>query len=236
VLWTVLEGTLRLLHPLMPFITEEIWQRLPKGNGEMGKWGSDAIRNMQYAIRNSIMVQPYPSADASLIDETAEMQMSLFMETIRAVRTLRAAAKVPMGKAVNITLLCHSDAARQRLESLSDSFTSLDTRATVTFQTDGDKPQHALSAVVGDVEVFLPMSAEDIAKEITRLSEERGNLLNEIARKDKQLSNENFVSRAPAEVVEKARARRNELVETLKKVEERLDNFTAEGAEGAEEV
>ncbi len=211
VLWTVLEGTLRLLHPFMPFITEEIWQRLPKGNWEIGKLGNE-----------SLMVQSYPSINSSLIDENAEAQMNLFIDTVRAVRNLRAEAGVQTGQPVNITLLCHSDAARQLLESLSSYFASLDTRATVTFQTDGEKPHHALSAVVGDVEVFLPMSGEELTKEIERLTKERERLLNEIARKDKQLSNENFLQRAPAEVVEKERARRSELAETLKRVEERL--------------
>jgi valyl-tRNA synthetase len=210
VLWTVLEGTLRLLHPFMPFITEEIWQRL-KGNWEIGKLGNE-----------SLIVQPYPSADSSLIDANAEAQMSLFMDVIRAVRNLRAEAGVTTGKPVNVVLLCHNDTARQLLESLSDFFASLDTRATLTFQTDGEKPHHALSAVVGDVEVFLPLSGEELTKEIERLTKERARLQNDIARKDKQLSNENFVSRAPAEVVEKERARRGELAETLKKVEERL--------------
>jgi len=168
------------------------------------------------------MVQPYPSADASLIDEDAEAQMSLFMDTVRAVRHLRAEAGVQTGQPVNVVLLCHSDATRQLLESLGDFFTSLDTRATLTFQTDGEKPHHALSAVVGDVEVFLPLSGEELTKEIERLTKERARLQNEIARKDKQLSNENFVSRAPAEVVEKERTRRRELAETLRKIEERL--------------
>jgi len=221
VLWTVLEGTLRLLHPFMPFITEEIWQRFPKV-GVARPCQPDAVGAGVSASPLSLMVQPYPSADASLIDEDAEAQMSLFMDTVRAVRHLRAEAGVQTGQPVNVVLLCHSDATRQLLESLGDFFTSLDTRATLTFQTDGEKPHHALSAVVGDVEVFLPLSGEELTKEIERLTKERARLQNEIARKDKQLSNENFVSRAPAEVVEKERTRRRELAETLRKIEERL--------------
>ncbi|MCS6858932.1 MAG: valine--tRNA ligase [Abditibacteriales bacterium] len=221
VLWTVLEGTLRLLHPFMPFLSEEIWQRLPKA-GVVHPRQPDAGGAGGSASASSLMVQPYPTPPMGWIDADAEMEMNLFMDTVRAVRNLRAEADVQTGKPVNITLLCHSDAARRLLESLSGYFSSLDTRATLTFQSDGEKPHHALSAVVGAVEVFLPLSGEELTKEIERLTKECDRLRNDIARKDKQLSNEHFLQRAPAAVVAKERARRSELAETLKKVEERL--------------
>ncbi len=204
VLWHVLENTLRLLHPFMPFISEAIWQHLPHEGG-------------------SIVRAPWPAPPAGLQDDAAEAAMGTAMETIKAIRNMRAEVNVPPGRKSEVILL----AAAGQQEVLAANAQYIRTLAaaepvTVLALT-AAKPENAMTAVVSGVEVYLPLRGLiDVEKETARLGKERENLEKEVARVTGKLANESFVAKAPAEVIEKERAKEREYREKLAAISERL--------------
>jgi len=204
VLWYVLEGTLRLLHPFMPFISEAIWQHLPHEGA-------------------SIVRAAWPTPDGKLLDEAAEAAMGAVMETIKAVRNMRAEVNVPPGKKSEVILL----AAAEWQEVLAANAQYIRTLAAAEPVTvlplTAAKPENAMAAVVSGVEVYLPLKGLiDVEKETARLNKERESLEKEIARVAGKLANESFVAKAPAEVIEKERAKEREYREKLAAISERL--------------
>jgi valyl-tRNA synthetase len=190
----VLERSLRLAHPFMPFITEEIWQSLP-GAGE------------------SIMIAPYPSEQTDRSDPAAEAEMEQVMEVTRALRSLRAELGVAPSQSVEAAVLgARNGFAAGYVEALA--------RATVR----RDRPEgKALTALAGGLEVLLPVAGlMDVERERARLQGELAGLEKELARVNGKLGNPSFIERAPAEVVEKERAILAELTEKKAKLTERL--------------
>jgi valyl-tRNA synthetase len=193
VLRQVLSGTLTLLHPLMPFISEEIWQHLPH-EGE------------------SIMVSKWPQVQESLFDREAEIQMELIMELVKTVRNIRAEMNVPPKKKAEIILVANSQdrllvlqAGLGYLENLANS------ESVKLLPTLEEKPSQAAAAMVKGVEVFVPLKGLiDIEVERKRLEKEIDNLAEEIARVSKKLANEGFLAKAPEDVVAKERAKEAE--------------------------
>jgi valyl-tRNA synthetase len=202
VLWKVLETTLRLLHPFMPFITEEIWQHLPHGGP-------------------SICVAPWPEAGDT--DPAVEEEMERIMAVIRGVRNIRAEMNIPPGKKVPVVIQAPAGLQSQ-LEAGIPYITQLAGVGTVTMQEPvTEKPRQAAAAMVGGVEVYVPLEGLiDIDKEIARLRKEEQNLVKEVERVTKKLQNENFLAKAPAEVVAKEREKEKEYREKLAKVRERI--------------
>ncbi|NLJ33564.1 MAG: valine--tRNA ligase [Firmicutes bacterium] len=202
VLHRVLENTLRLLHPFMPFITEEIWQHLPHEGP-------------------SICLAPWPQAGAG--ETQVEEEMELVMEVIRAVRNIRAEMNIPPAKKAQIILQTPS----QFRDSLQLGIPYMQQMAgvdLVRIQTVGEeKPRQAVTALVGEVEVFVPLEGlVDIAKEIERLEREKRLLEMEVERAGKKLQNKNFLLKAPEEIVAKERKKEQEYREKLAKVVERI--------------
>lgn len=208
VLCRVLDATLRLLHPIMPFITEEIWQALPH-DGE------------------SIMVARFPAADAAAFDEEAETEMAVLMDVVRAVRNLRAEAGAPPGKPVDAVVVA-SNSARGVIERNADAIKSLARVAELRLADrvpEADRGRY-LSAHVPGLDVYLDAAGlVDIDKELSRIDSDLASIAKELARSEGKLANEQFVSRAPAEVVEKERRIVAELVERRTKLEERRALF-----------
>ncbi|HOB41857.1 MAG TPA: valine--tRNA ligase [Bacillota bacterium] len=204
VLWKVLDGSLKMLHPFMPFITEGIWQHLP-GSGE------------------SIMIEPWPTADKDEIDAVAEAEMAVLMETVRAIRNIRAEFNVEPGKKVDA--IFHADGeAFDTINVNVDIVAHLAGLASVTVEhVSAAKPEKAAAAVVPGIEVYLPLAGMvDIGKETNRLRREEENLLREVKSARAKLSNEGFVTKAPAEVVQKQRDRLGEYEEQLVKIRARI--------------
>jgi len=202
----VLERTLRLLHPLMPFVTEEIWQHLPH-DGE------------------ALIVAPWPEPDP--LDEEAEGQMGPIMEMVRAIRNARAEYEVEPSRAIAATIVAGDK--RDLVASQADVIIRLARvdagRLDITGKL-AEKPRKALALVVGGYEVFLPLAGlVDIDRERARLSSELENLGREIARADKLLANPGFLSKAPAEVVDKERAKLDDYRLRQAKLQERLDSL-----------
>ena len=188
VLRTVLERTMRLLHPFMPFLTEEIWQKLPHA-GE------------------SIMRAPWPEAAESDIDPAAEQTMTAIMEVIKTTRNLRAELGTPPGKKSALILRVRDEALAAEFAAHEDYFYALASASEVSFlAADAPDPENVVTGALAGAAVYLPLAGLiDVEKETARLTKERENLEKEIKRLTGKLSNEGFTSKAPAAVVEAER-------------------------------
>lgn len=197
VLLSVLEGTLRLAHPFMPFVTEEIWQALP-GCPE----GAELMR------------QPYPGALAELRDPQAEEEIATVMEVTRAIRDLKREVGIPE-RAADIAILGEAKIHVPYIEQ----------RAKV--RVSGEKPEGlAAHVLVAGIEIALAVEGlVDVAAEMARIQKDLGNIDKESRSLEGRLSNEQFISRAPADVVEKQRRSLAELQERKERLEARLRMF-----------
>ncbi|SDH75420.1 valine--tRNA ligase [Desulfosporosinus hippei] len=204
VLLEVLEGTLRLLHPFMPFLTEEIWQNFPVA----GK---------------SIMTQPWPEIPAYQ-DTVAEGNMTLLMEAIKAIRNIRAEMKVAPGQKVEIIMLAADKNQRAVLENGKADILKLAGGASVElFESLPEKPSQSASAVLGGVEIYLPLKGMmDLGKEIARLEKEISLAIQEQQVLETKLNNPGFTNKAPAPVVAKERERLEALLVRKITLEERI--------------
>ncbi len=205
VLGYVLEHTLRLLHPFMPFLTEEIWQKLPH-EGE------------------SIMISPWPSDFMPFVNDEAEKQMTAIMETIKTVRNLRAEVNAAPGKKSEV-LLRFSDMAMQGVfEENKGYMMALASADPVTFlDPAAASPENAMTGVVNGVEIYLPLKGLiDVEKESARLAKESEKLEKEIKRLAGKLGNQGFLAKAPAEVIAGEKEKLAGYEEKKRSVEERL--------------
>jgi valyl-tRNA synthetase len=209
----LLEQILSLLHPIMPFVTEEIWQVLGRN-------------------QPSLMLQPYPRSDAGWIDEGTEKEMEFLMGVVRGVRNLRAEMNCPPGKEVKV--IFHGPKQDLAFLRAQESYLrSLARVGFVEYLTLGERPKGAATAVIGGTEVYLPL--EDMikpAEERARLTKEARKVEEELARIHKKLANSEFLGKAKQEVIEKERAKSAEYQEklrTLKRSLERLGEMEQEG-------
>ena len=213
VLGYVLEHTLRLLHPFMPFITEEIWQHIP----HEGK---------------SIMVSQWPAEDksiADLIDEDSESSMTTIMEAIKTIRALRLEVNAAPSKKSEVVLNFTDESLRQVFADNEGYLTVLASAEPVTHMAAGaEKPENAMAGVVNGVEIFLPLKdLIDVEKETARLNGEMAKLEKEISRLDKKLSNQGFLAKAPADVVAGEKEKLAGYQEKMDAVKARLEDLAA---------
>ncbi len=212
-----LETTLRLLHPFMPFITEEIWSALRDALGQGDAWGP------------SVMVAPFPVAEAGARDADAEAKFARMMERTQAVRRLRAEAKVPPGQRVKVALVVAEGTtlAPEEADALSGCLSTL-ARAEVEWIERDQAPQPSLSDLAAGVEAYLPLTGlVDVEKEAAKLRAEMASVEKELARVQGKLANEQFLARAPEAVVEKERGILAELEGRRQAAQERLTALNA---------
>ena len=208
VLYRVLESSLRLLHPFMPFVTEELWQALPH-EGE------------------SLMVAPYPRPEEVPLDEGAEREMAFLMEVIVALRNLRADYHIHPTREIPAVILTEKPDLQALLER-EKALVQLLARAGEIEVRESGRPEGAASVVLSEAEVFVPLEGlVDIKQERKRLEKEREKVVKEIQRVESRLRNPAFLEKAPAEVVEKEKTRARELSERLKRIEENLARLEA---------
>jgi valyl-tRNA synthetase len=189
---TVLETTLRMLHPFMPFVTEEIWQRLPKPS----------------AVPSSLMITLYPRLDDSLLDEEAERELGLLQEVAGAIRTIRSTYGVPPSSMVKVQVRAGDAARRAILERHRGIVESAARVELAIAASGGDVPQSAKTVLGPDTEVVVPLAGlVDVDAERARIKKELDKAAQEIAFVQKKLGNEAFVAKAPPAVVEKEQAR-----------------------------
>ncbi|MGE7543567.1 valine--tRNA ligase [Sporosarcina newyorkensis] len=204
VLAYVLDNTMRLLHPLMPFITEEIWQNLPH-EGE------------------SITVAKWPEVDPALSDASRATHMKLLMDIIHAVRNIRAEVNTPMSRKVNLYISAKDEATVAVLEGNRAYIERFCNPETLTIGVGVNAPGKTMSAVVTGAELYLPLEGLiDIDEELARLTKELGKWEGEVKRVQGKLSNERFTAKAPAAVVEEERAKEQDYLEKRAAVERRI--------------
>lgn len=191
----VLDNTMRLLHPFMPFITEEIWQNLPH-KGE------------------SITAAAWPEAKPELTDAEAADEMKLLVEIIRSVRNIRAEVNTPMSKKIKLILKAKDEATLSKLQKNSAYIERFCNPEELTIGTEVEEVAHAMTAVVTGVELILPLQGLiNIEEEISRLEKELDKLNKEVERVQKKLGNEGFVKKAPEKVIEEERAKEKDYSE-----------------------
>ncbi|WP_337464981.1 valine--tRNA ligase [Acidaminococcus timonensis] len=205
VLCRVLGDAMKLLHPYMPFITEEIWQHLPH-EGE------------------SIMIAPWPKADDALIDDTVEKQMTVIMDTIKSIRNMRAEVNAAPGHKAPATVLVDED-LKDVFKAHASYIQQLGTVDSLTIGgMDDVAPENAMAAVVNGAKVYLPLKGLiDVEKELARLQKELDGAEKEAKRAAGKLSNQNFLSKAPAEVVEKEKTKQTEVLARIDGLKERME-------------
>ena len=200
----VLDQTLRLLHPIMPFVTEEIWQSVPH-------------------IGDSLVVASYPVVQESQMDEAAAEKMEFLMDFIRSVRTSRNEMNTPLSKPIAI-IAKTSSADIQAILSENESYIArFCNPESFEYGLEVEAPSHAVTSVISGAEIYLPLAGLiNIDDEIARLEKEAAKLQDEVNRVEKKLSNEKFVAKAPEAVVEAERAKGKEYADQRQAVLERI--------------
>ena len=206
----VLDQTLRLLHPIMPFVTEKIWESVPH-HGE------------------SLVVAEYPVVRPEFNDETAAKGMEVLMELIRSVRNIRSEVNTPMSKKVELLIKTNDSTIEAFLIENQHYIERFCNPETLTISSDVTAPETAMSAVITGAEIYLPLAGLiNIAEEITRLEKEMAKWDGEVKRVQGKLSNERFVSSAPEAVVESERAKEKDYLEKREAVAERINVLKAQ--------
>ncbi|WP_339274292.1 valine--tRNA ligase [Paenibacillus sp. FSL W8-0426] len=209
VLAYVLDQTMRLIHPFMPYISEEIWQHLPH-EGE------------------TITLAAWPTYDPAMENPEAVAEMNLLMDTIRAVRNIRAEVNVPMSKKVELLIKANSAEANSIIERNSHFIRRFCNTSEFDSGLNLSSPDKAMTAVITGAELYLPLAGLiDIEQEVARLEKELQNLENEVSRVEKKLANEGFVSKAPAKVIEEERAKMADYSDKRDKVIARINELKA---------
>jgi valyl-tRNA synthetase len=198
---------MKLLHPYMPFITEEIYRHLINDD-------------------ESIMISAWPKYDEKLHFPEAEKDMQLVMDAIKAVRNIKVEMNVPPSRK-NKLIFVAGAAEANVLAGGRKFFERLAGASEIVVQADKSGiPSDAVAAVIPGAEVYIPLEdLVDIAKEIERLEKERANLEKELERVDSKLGNEGFVAKAPAKVIEEERAKKAKYTEMYEKLMERLNGL-----------
>lgn len=207
VLAFVLDQTMRLLHPFMPFITEEIWQKLPH-EGE------------------SITIASWPEVKEEFHDEAAAKEMERLMAIIKSVRNIRAEVDAPMSRKIEMVISAENVAVANELEKNREYLERFCNTETLKISTEHQVPDKAMTAVVTGAEIFLPLAGLiDINQEIARLEKELDKWTKEVDRVQKKLSNEGFVKKAPENIVEAERRKEKDYLEKQAKVKARLEEL-----------
>ena len=211
-LLSVLEQSLRLAHPFLPFITEEIWQKLAPMLGIQGE---------------SIMLQPYPAQNASIIDPKVDNEIDWVKGVVEAVRNIRGEMAISPAKAIPVLLSKGSKQDKLYLEANSQFLSKLAKLESLSWLDKAEDAPLSSTQLVGTMEVLVPMAGLiDLDAELSRLNKEVDKLDKEISKLSGKLGNEKFVANAPAEVVEKekqklaaAEASQAQLKEQLEKIQ-----------------
>ncbi|MDK2799737.1 MAG: valyl-tRNA synthetase [Clostridiales bacterium] len=203
VLTYVLSNTLKLLHPFMPFITEEIWQHLPH-EGE------------------SIMISSWPEYHAQYSFSEEEKQMGIIMDTIKSIRNIRAEMNVTPSRKAKLYVITANTETYQNGKVFFEKLAGA-SQVIISSQKE-NVPENVVSIVAEGAEIFIPLDdLVDREKEIERLEKEKQKLTKELERVNGKLSNEGFISKAPEHVVKEEKEKKEKYAQMLEKVVERLN-------------
>lgn len=206
----VLNRILRLLHPFAPFVTEEIWHHL-YGRGSDG---------------SSVLTATWPSSDRSVINQDLESTLNRVQEAVTSIRNIRAEMNVPPDKEADVLMRVDGDEVQRMLEDNQIHIKNLGKVGHLTIGTQIGKPDHAASAVIKDAEIFIPLEGLiDLEQERNRLEKEIARITQLLEKTNKKLSNEDFLKRAPREIIEKEKAKKDEYRKMLEKLNQNLEGI-----------
>ncbi|MDK6688033.1 MULTISPECIES: valine--tRNA ligase [Aerococcus] len=209
VLSYVLEQMLALLHPIMPFVTEEIWQHIPHQG-------------------NSIVTAKYPEVEESQIHQEAARHMEALISFIRSIRTARNENNVAPSKPIAIHVKANSQEILTMLEENKEYINRFANPSELKMALDTEIPDQAMTLFFSDGEIYLPLAGFiDIDEEIERLEAELAKWASEVERVDKKLANQGFVNNAPANLVEKERQKGQDYQQKYQATKERLADLKA---------
>jgi valyl-tRNA synthetase len=217
---TVLEQALRLLHPFMPYITEELWQRLPGV--------SEKLLHPAYAgAPPTIMLASYPQSDEELIDENAEAEMQAVIELISRVRNIRSEVNIKPGERVRVLVGATDGGLRAVFEANKDQIMRIARASELVVRERLEAPRaSARNVLAGGAEVAVPLEGLiDFAQERERLGGERDKLQKEASKLEAQLANPQFAERAPVEKVNEAKARLQDIAARTASLEATMEIF-----------
>ena len=202
----VLEALTRLAHPIMPFITEEIWQRVAPLAGRRGE---------------TVMLQPYPRADETKVDEASLSDIEWLKGFVLAVRRVRGEQDIQPSRRVPVLLHNASERDLSMLDGCRPYLEPLAGLESVTLLDEGEEAPESAVGLLGEMKILIPLAGLiDKEAEAARLAREIEKRTRELNRSEQKLANPSFVERAPANVVEKERARVSELLAAISKLEE----------------
>jgi valyl-tRNA synthetase len=209
----VLEALLRLAHPIMPFITEEIWL---------------SIRDLAAREGDTIMLQPFPKADPAKIDAAAEADIEWVKGVIVGVRNIRGEMNIAPGKPLPVLFQKGSDEDKRRLSENENFLKTLAKLESVTWLEENDEAPVSATQLVGQLKVLVPMAGLiDVAAEQARLTKALEKTRKELAKVEGKLNNENFVSKAPDEVIAKEREKADGYAHSVRELEQQLEQLAA---------
>src|SRR5437016_1916743 len=213
---SILEQALRLLHPFMPYLTEELWQKLPIDH-------ADQLHEAYAGTEPTIMLASFPQATAALIDEQAEAEMQAVIDLISRVRNIRSEMNIKPADRIQLMIAAKPD-LRPVFAASSDQIARLTRAADVSINGSAAPKAAARAVLSGGAEIAVPLEGLiDFAQERVRLSREKEKLQKEAAKLEAQLANADFVSRAPAEKVEELRARVSDIAERSSSLDQMLE-------------
>jgi valyl-tRNA synthetase len=201
VLFKVLEKFLRMIHPYMPFITEEIWHQLNPSGG-------------------TIMTAAWPHVQDNIIDKKLEKKMDLCIEAITAIRNMRAELEIAPTQQVDCTIASETKLTRATIEEMAPTITYLARLGKLAITEKSAHQKSCVTTVVNDIHISMSLEGViDIEKEKTKIDAKIAKAVQDIKSKEGMLSNQAFVQRAPEEVVAKEREKLSQMKETLVKLQ-----------------
>jgi valyl-tRNA synthetase len=208
VLWRVLRDTLVLLHPFIPFVTEEIWHHLPGTDGSIMK-----------------AVHPVDAAESNR-HRKAEAEMALLMAVITGIRNVRGEMNIAPSLSLQVQVQSDDRDTRKICQAHQDLIINLARLSSLTVENTGQRPKSSATAVVNSASIFVSLEGIiDFAKETQRLERAIKKFAAELTTVAKKLGNEGFLTKAPAEVVEKVRQKQSALLEKQQKIQTNLDKI-----------
>lgn len=205
---TVLETLLRLIHPLMPFITEEIWQR---------------VKSLASINGETIQLQHYPTAQTELVHLEIEKEITWLQQLIISIRNIRGEMNIAPGKLLKVVLSHGSQLDKQRVQSHDQLIKQQAKLESITWLGANESLPASATAVLGELQISIPLAGLiDIAAESTRLQKEIAKLQTELIRSETKLANDNYVAKAPKEVVQKERDRVADLRIAIERFQQQL--------------
>jgi valyl-tRNA synthetase len=213
VLWRVLHDTLVLLHPFIPFVTEEIWAHMPGTNGSI--------------MKSAYPAQSVDAAGSKLLQES-ESKMEILMGVITGIRNVRGEMNISPTMALQVLIQSEDEKTRKIMETQRDLIINLARLNSLEVQNAGEKPKSSATAVVNSASIFVLLEGIiDFAKETKRLEKEIKKLAADLTTVANKLKNEGFLSKAPSDVIEKVREKQGLLLEKQQKIQTNLDRIKA---------